>query len=141
MRRSDETPLLWILGADGRGAFFGVGQLLRELHWQPGKASLPASLRMESSSTLPIRGHQLGDRHTANSWDGWDDRQFEQYMRELALFGANSVEGIPFQDTRKSRHLKISRAAMNRRLSELCAQYDLDYWVWCPAEFDLKDPV
>ena len=28
---------------------------------------------------------------------------------------------------------------MNRRMSEICAKYDLAYWVWTPADFDLKD--
>jgi hypothetical protein len=28
---------------------------------------------------------------------------------------------------------------MNRKLSEICARYELDYWVWTPADFDLRD--
>ena len=51
-----------------------------------------------TSPAYPIRGHQLGYRNTANSWDAWTVDQYEQYIRELALFGSNCIENIPFQD-------------------------------------------
>ena len=135
------SPTVWILGADSRGALFGVGQLLRSLNWAKGSASVPAGMDIATAPAQPIRGHQLGYRHTANSYDGWDARQFEQYIRELALFGANSIEGIPFQDERKSPHMPVPRAVMNHKLSEICARYEMDYWIWAPADFDLKDAV
>ena len=28
---------------------------------------------------------------------------------------------------------------MNRILSEICDRYDLDYWVWTPVVFNLRD--
>jgi hypothetical protein len=118
---------------------FGVGQFLRSLEWNSGSARLPATLDLATAPVQPIRGHQLGYRDTANSYDGWDEKQFEQYIRELALFGANSIEGIPFHDDRPSPHMPLPRAVMNRRLSEICARYDMDYWVWVPADFDLRD--
>ena len=135
-----KTPaLVWIQGADSRGALFGVGQLLRSLNWAKGSVSIPTGMDIATAPAQPIRGHQLGYRHTANSYDGWDDKQLEQYIRELALFGANSVEGIPFQDERKSPHMPLPRAAMNRKLSEICARYEMGYWIWSPADFDLSD--
>jgi hypothetical protein len=136
---STPSTIVWIQGADSRGALFGVGQLLRSLNWSKGTAVIPAGLDIATSPALPIRGHQLGYRHTANSYDGWDDKQFEQHIRELALFGANSIEGIPFQDTRKSPHMPMTRDVMNRKFSEICARYEMDYWIWSPADFDLKD--
>jgi hypothetical protein len=130
---------VWVSGADSRGALFGVGQFLRSLNWAKGIARIPADLDIATAPALPIRGHQLGYRHTANSYDGWDEKQFDQYIRELALFGANSVEGIPFQDDRKSPHMPLPRAVMNRKFSEICARYEIDYWIWSPVDFDLKD--
>ncbi|MSU58913.1 MAG: hypothetical protein EXS35_12230 [Pedosphaera sp.] len=132
-----QNAVVWIQGADSRGALFGVGQLLRSLEWGKHSAKLPDDLDIATAPARPIRGHQLGYRHTANSYDGWDDKQFDQYIRELALFGANSVEGIPFQDERKSPVMPLPREVMNRRLSEICARYELDYWIWVPADFDL----
>jgi hypothetical protein len=134
-----QTGVVWIQGADSRGALFGVGQFLRSFNWVEGSASIPVALDITTAPAQPIRGHQLGYRATANSYDGWDDKQYEQYIRELALFGANSVENIPFQDNRKSSHMRLPREVMNRKLSEICARYELDYWIWTPADFDLKD--
>jgi hypothetical protein len=134
-----QPTVVWINGADSRGALFGVGQLLRTMDWAQGSATLPADLDIATAPTQPNRGHQLGYRDTANSYDGWDDKQFEHYIRELALFGANSIEGIPFQDERKSKLMPLARDVMNRKLSEICARYEMDYWIWVPADFDLKD--
>lgn len=134
-----QPTTVWIHGMDSRGALFGVGQLLRSLKWAKGTASVSAGLDIATAPAQPIRGHQLGYRHTANSYDGWDDKQYEQYIRELALFGANSIENIPFQDDRQSPLMPLPRDVMNRKLSEICARYELDYWVWTPADFDLKD--
>ena len=134
-----QRAVVWIKSADSRGALFGVGQFLRSLTWARNSASLPTGLQIATSPAQPIRGHQLGYRETANSYDGWDDKQFDQYIRELALFGANSIEGIPFQDEMKSPHMRLPRAEMNRKLSAICARYDLDYWIWTPADFNLKD--
>ena len=138
-RGEGNQPVIWILGADSRGVLFGTGQFLRRLEWGARQAGLPAGLVIASAPVQRIRGHQLGYRHTANSWDGWDEKQFEQYIRELALFGANAIEGIPFQDTRPSPHMRVPRDVMNRKLSEICARYELDYWVWVPADFDLRN--
>jgi len=138
-REGKKNGVVWIRGADSRGVLFGVGQLLRSLEWSKHSARIPETLDVAISPALPIRGHQLGYRETANSYDGWDDNQFEQYIRELALFGANSIEGIPFQDDRKSPHMPLSRDVMNRRLSEICARYEMDYWIWTPADFALTN--
>jgi hypothetical protein len=127
-----------VLGRDPRGVLFSVGKLLRTLKYLPGKVILPAPLPLSASPAKAIRGHQLGYRHTANSYDGWTSEQDEQYIRELAVFGANSVENIPFQD-KDSPHMPIPRPEMNVRLSEICRRYEMDYWLWMPADFDLSD--
>ena len=67
--------------------------------------------------------------------------QFDQYIRELAIFGANSVENIPFQDDSPGVLMRLPREEMNVRMSEICERYDQDYWLWTPADFDLADTV
>ncbi len=136
--------VVWVLGADGRGALFGVGELLRSLRWSPGAPAgsargVPAALDVASAPAYAIRGHQLGYRQHSNTYDAWDEARYDRYIRELALFGANSIENIPLQDTRVSPHFPISREAMNVAISRICAKYDLDYWIWAPADFDLAD--
>ena len=137
--RNSATPVVWVIGADPRGALYGVGALLRKLECAKSSMNLPVDLDLCTAPASPIRGHQLGYRATANSWDAWTVEQFDQYIRELAFFGINSIEGIPFHDERPLAYQKMDRREMNRAISNICLKYGLDYWVWTPADFDLKD--
>ena len=133
-----DRTVVRITGADGRGALFGAGRLLRTLNWRKGAVSVPSDLDMAVAPAYPIRGHQLGYRHTANSYDAWDAQQYEQYIRELVIFGANTIEAIPFQGS-ASPVMPLPREEMNLKIAEICEKYDVDHWIWTPAEFDLND--
>ncbi|MBI1320674.1 MAG: hypothetical protein GC168_17255 [Candidatus Hydrogenedens sp.] len=139
LRVDADAATVWIIGADARGTLYGAGALLRKMDWAPGKVSVDASLEIATAPVSPIRGHQLGYRAQANSYDAWTPEQFDQYIRELTLFGLNSVEGIPFHDDRPTPVMPLGRREMNQRISAICADYGLDYWVWTPADFDLTD--
>jgi hypothetical protein len=120
---------------------FAVGQFLRTAGLSKNKISFNKTNEVASSPVYEIRGHQLGYRNTANSWDAWSVGQYEKYIRELALFGANCIENIPFQDGPLGPNMKIPRDEMNLRMSEICDSYGLDYWVWTPADIDLSDNI
>ena len=142
--RTANRSVVWVLGADGRGALFGAGHVLRQLRWSPGASAslprgLPATLDVTSTPAYAIRGHQLGYRQHSNTYDAWDEQRYDRYIRDLALFGANSIENIPLQDTRVSPHFPLSRDEMNVAISRVCNKYDLDYWIWTPADYDLTD--
>jgi len=139
LEQTKESSVIWVIGADVRGVLFGIGKLLRIAGMRKGSIELPSNLELVSSPEYSLRGHQLGYRNTANSWDAWTVDQFERYIRELALFGSNSFEGIPFQETDKSGHMLLPRLDMNIKVSELCEKYDLDYWIWIPSEADLSN--
>ena len=126
-------------GADSRGILYGVGRLLRNLDWGKGFLKLVAPLNVSSSPDDSIRGHQLGYRATANSYDAWTPAMYDQYIRELAIFGANAIENIPFQDS-DSPLMPVTRPVMNRALGDICQKYGVDYWVWTPANVDLTNP-
>jgi hypothetical protein len=132
-------PVVWIIGNDARGCLFGVGWILRSMVWGTDHAVIQADVDITSAPVQRIRGHQLGYRATANSWDAWTPEQFDQYIRELVIFGANAIENIPFQDNAPSPLMKLPREEMNIRLSEICARYDIDHWIWTPATFPLED--
>ena len=59
--------------------------------------TLEAGINITSSPWQKMRGHQLGYRPKTNSYDGWDAGQFEQYIVDLALFGTNFIELIPWK--------------------------------------------
>ena len=118
--------ILWITGADSRGVLFGIGKLLRTADMQDHQITITNKIDISTSPEYALRGHQFGYRSTANSWDSWTVEQFEQQFREQVLFGANSFENIPFQDSLSSVHFKIAPQEMEVRLSEICNKYDAD---------------
>ncbi len=135
-----EQPLtIAITGYDARGAMFGVGKLLRQLNWKPGHVTCPSNLQASEAPDRPIRGHQIGYRNTANSWDAWTIEQFDQYFRELVIFGANAVENIPWQEDKPGPLMKYPREEMNFHFAELCEKYDLAHWIWVPVLIKLPD--
>jgi len=137
--RENGENTLWIIGADKRGLLYGIGNFLRISGTGNNQIFLPAEIDIASAPAYPIRGHQLGYRNTANSWDTWTVRQYEQYIRELVLFGSNCIEDIPFQSDTQSVHMLIPHREMHIEISEICDKYDVDYWVWTPATGDLEE--
>ncbi|NQU52104.1 MAG: hypothetical protein HQ522_06150 [Bacteroidetes bacterium] len=135
----DGKEILWIIGADNRAVIFGIGKLLRTASLSYKKFILNESIDFATSPMQSIRGHQIGYRNTANSWDAWTLEQYDQYIRELVIFGTNAIENIPFVAKDESPHFKIDPQEMEVNMSNICASYGIDYWVWTPASFDLTD--
>ena len=137
-------PLTVIAGNDARGVLFGVGYLLRHLHFTRGAARLDESLQTASAPKYPLRGHQLGYRPKTHSYDAWDLAVWEQYYRDLIIFGINAVELIPprSDDDDDSPHFPLPPLQMMRGMSQLADDYGLDVWVWYPAmDKDYADPA
>lgn len=138
-KRGDQD-ILWFIGADERGLLFAIGDFLRNNVLTKNRISFDKKNEIATSPEYPMRGHQLGYRNTANSWDAWDVDQFETHIRELALFGTNAIENTPFHDGPESPVMPVSRKVMNVEMSRICDKYDLDYWIWTPANVDLSIP-
>ncbi|HEY2934197.1 MAG TPA: hypothetical protein VGK99_20850 [Acidobacteriota bacterium] len=136
-------PAALVLGNDPRGMLFGVGRLLRTLSMNRGKITIPNNLQLTTSPYHPMRGHQLGYRPKTNSYDGWTVAVWEQYIRDLAVFGTNAVELIPprSDDAADSPHFPLPPMEMMVEMSRLLDQYGLDVWIWYPAmDEDYSDP-
>ena len=117
--------------------------MLRELRLGRLKVTLPAGFRAESAPTTPLRGHQIGYRPKTNSYDGWTVALWEQYLRDLAVFGCNAVELIPprSDDAADSPLFPLPPLRMMTEVSRLADEYGLDVWVWYPAmDKDYADP-
>jgi hypothetical protein len=136
--QKEGKTVIWIIGADASGVMFGVGHLLRLMHLPKNKALLPQPVDIATAPQSAIRGHQLGYRNTANSYDAWTVEQYEQYIRDLMIFGTNAIENIPLSSRDDSPHMKITRGEMNRKISEICANYNMQYWLWTPGNVDLS---
>ena len=142
-RIRSHRPHVVVAGNDERGVLFGVGYLLRHLHFSAGKITLLDGLNVTTAPEFPLRGHQLGYRPKTNSYDAWDLGQWEQYYRDLAVFGCNAVELIPprSDDAADSPHFPRPPMEMMVGMSRLADEYGLDVWIWYPAmDKDYSDP-
>jgi hypothetical protein len=137
------APVVWVVGNDARGVLFGVGRLLRELRLGRLQVTLPAGFQTDSAPTTALRGHQIGYRPKTNSYDGWTVALWEQYLRDLAIFGCNAVELIPprSDDAADSPLFPLPPLRMMTEVSRLADEYGLDVWIWYPAmDRDYADP-
>jgi len=134
-REGREAPAAWVVGADARGVLFGVGRLLREMRLRKRAILVPEGLGIRSSPAYALRGHELGYRPKTNSYDGFTPAMWEQYIRDLAVFGTNAVELIPprSDDDDQSPHFPLPKLEMMTRVSQLLDDYDMDVWIWYPA--------
>ncbi len=137
-------PALLIVGRDARGVLFGAGHVLRKMTLAPGRAVLPRDFAVATTPAARWRGHQLGYRPKTNSYDGWDVADWEQYIRDLVVFGLNAIELVPprSDDAATSPHFPLPPLAMMRAMSQLAADYGLECWIWYPAiDPDYTDPA
>ena len=132
---NSQQPMVIVAGHDDRGIVFGCGRLLRELTMSPGKVSLSKLININTTPAYPIRGHQLGYRPKTNSYDAWSVPMWEQYIRDLLVFGTNAIELIPprSDDDDTSPHFPLPQMDMMIQMSKLADNYDMDVWVWYPA--------
>jgi hypothetical protein len=129
----DEQTLV-VAGYDERGALYGVGYLLRKMEMRDGRILVPENLNISSTPAYPVRGHQLGYRPKTNAYDAWSVDQFDHYIRDLALFGANCIEIMPpnTDDDSSNSHMKLPAIKMIEAQSGICKKYGLDVWMWYP---------
>ena len=133
-----------VAGNDARGVLFGVGRLLRELRMARGKVTVPDGFSLRTAPRYRLRGHQLGYRPKSNTYDGWTRSMFEQYIRDLAVFGTNAIELIPprSDDARWSPLFPEPQLKMMAEISRICADYGLAVWIWYPAlDKDYSNPA
>jgi hypothetical protein len=137
------APAVIVAGNDSRGVLFGVGYLLRKMNMSKGKVDLTGNISITTAPQYPMRGHQLGYRPKPNSYDGWDLAMWEQYIRDLAVFGSNAIELIPPEsdDEKESPHYPLSEIDAMIGMSRISDEYGLDVWIWYPAmDKDYSDP-
>jgi len=132
-----------ITGNDDRGVIFGAGYFLRQLAMSRQHLEIADGLNVATAPKIPIRGHQLGYRPKTNAYDGWNVAMWEQYIRELAIFGTNTIELIPprSDDAPDSPHFPLPQMEMMVEMSRIASEYGLDVSIWYPAmDPDYSDP-
>ena len=131
---SDGTGTILVVGADPRGVLYGVGKLLRMMEIRKEGILIPEPLKISSTPKSSVRGHQLGYRPKTNAYDAWTVAQMNSYIRDLAIFGANSIEIMPpnTDDAPYSPVMKLPLLDMAIEQSKICDSYGMDVWMWYP---------
>jgi len=130
-------------GRDDRGTLFAAGRLLRLLDMGRDKVAIDGDIKLATAPAYSLRGHQFGYRPKTNSYDGWTIQMWEQYWRDMIVFGMNAVELIPprSDDDDDSPHFPKPQMEMMVEMSRLADDYGLDVWIWYPAiDDDYSDP-
>ena len=132
---TSSTNTISITGADDCGVVFGTGYLLRQFHMSRQKLELNANLNVSSAPHYATRGHQLGYRPKTNAYDAWNVPMWEQYIRELAIFGNNTIELIPprSDDDDDSPHFALPKIEMMVEMSRIANEYGVNVSIWYPA--------
>ena len=147
LRSGNDSSGSWIavMGADQRGLLFGIGKLLRMISFGRQQARLhSAPLNVTSHPEYRLRGHQLGYRPKTNAYDAWSVEMWDQYIRDLAIFGTNAIELMPprTDDLPDSPHFPLPPEQMMVEMSRIADDYGLDVWIWYPAmDKDYSDPA
>lgn len=128
-------PAVLLVGRDEHGVLFAAGRLLLQLRMAPGKIEVASDYRVATAPRYPYRGHQIGYRGLSHCYDAWTPEVYEQYMRELAVFGANGFETTSFgdPDEKDGPHAKGTKGEMAAAWSRICADYGYDFWLFTGA--------
>lgn len=132
--RSKGKDQIIIAGNDERGLLFGIGYVLRKSNLSSKGFFIPRNISVVTAPETPLRGHQLGYRPKVNSYDGFTVDMWEQYIRDLMVFGTNAIELMPpnTDDDKDSPMFTLPPAKMLVEMSSLLEKYGLDVWMWYP---------
>ncbi len=135
--------IIVIAGNDTRGELFGTGYLLRQISFTGAHPRAPATLHLFSAPDKPIRGHQIGYRNKNNTYDAWALPQFEQQIRDLAIFGTNAIQLIaPASDDNPTSPLYPAPPLDTLLgISGILAKYGLDCDLYYPELRDYTQPA
>jgi hypothetical protein len=141
--RKPNAATVCLAGFDRRGALFAAGRLLRVLDMGRDSLTIDTDIEISTAPRYPLRGHQLGYRPKTHSYDGWDIEMWEQYYRDMIVFGMNAVELILIpptsDDAEDSPHFPKPKLEMMVLMSQLAADYGLDVWIWFTALDEIDD--
>lgn len=135
IEESSGRKRLVVLGRDERGEFYGMARILRNVSAKNGRILCdPCVDGMSMTPEYPLRGHQLGYRDKNNTYSAWTVEDFERYIRDMALFGANAIELLPpkTDDALYSSTFKEDPLELMVQVSRIIHSYHMDVWLWYP---------
>ena len=115
-----------------RSLIYGYSMFLRKSVVRDGELVLTKDISGDYSPYMPVRGHQLSYTDMNNTYEAWDEKQYERYIRELMMFGLNTVEGCLGKDEKPTKLMKYSFEEITKLKSAICQRLDIDFSMWSP---------
>lgn len=115
-----------------RGLIYGYSLFLRKSIVKNGNLILTKDITGSYKPYMQIRGHQLSYTDMNNTYEAWDKKQFERYIRDLMMFGTNTVEGVLGKDKQPTALMKYSFAQITKIKAEICRKLDINFSMWSP---------
>lgn len=124
-----------VLGKDERGEFYGMARMLRKISAKQGEVLCSETIHgISMTPEYPLRGHQLGYRDKNNTYGAWTIKDYERYIRDMALFGANAIELLPpkTDDALYSSTFVEDPLELMIEVAKIIHSYHMDVWLWYP---------
>lgn len=117
-----------------RGLIFGYSLFLRKCEFKDGRITLVKNISGSYSPDKKIRGHQIGYRPCTNTYDAWDFKKYFRYYLDMAAFGCNTCEHIPYEKTASARNelMMYDEEELLVTASRMAAALDMDVSIWHP---------
>lgn len=115
-----------------RSLIYGYSMFLRKSVVRDGELVLTKDISGDYSPYMPVRGHQLSYTDMNNTYEAWDEKQYERYIRDLMMFGLNTVEGCLGKDEKPTELMKYSFEEITKLKSAICQRLDIDFSMWSP---------
>ena len=122
-----------------RSLIYGYSMFLRKCVVRGEEFFLTKDIGGEYSPYMEIRGHQLSYTDMNNTYETWDAEQYERYIRELMMFGTNTVEACLGDDEKHTDLMKYSFEEITKIKSEICEKLDINFSIFCPYTSRLSD--
>ncbi|HAX84281.1 MAG TPA: hypothetical protein DCY15_07530, partial [Ruminococcaceae bacterium] len=122
-----------------RGLIYGYSMFLRKCRVIDGELVLIKDIGGNYSPYMPIRGHQLSYTDMNNTYEMWDEKQYERYIRELMMFGTNTVEACLGDDEKHTDLMKYGFEEITKIKSQICEKLDINFSIFCAYSKRLSD--
>lgn len=122
-----------------RGLIYGYSVFLRKCRVIDGELALTKDISGKYSPYMPIRGHQLSYTDMNNTYETWDRKQYERYIRDLMMFGTNTVEACLGDDEKHTDLMKYSFEEITKIKSQICERLDINFSIFCAYAKRLSD--
>lgn len=122
-----------------RSLIYGYSVFLRKCRTIDGELVLTKDIGGDYSPYMPIRGHQLSYTDMNNTYETWDRKQYERYIRDLMMFGTNTVEACLGDDEKHTDLMKYSFEEITKIKSQICEKLDINFSIFCAYAKRLSD--